>query len=172
MIRYSLKCDDDHPFEGWFRNSEDFERQRKRGLVTCPECGVAGVAKALMAPNVVTGSKRGQGQPESDVAPEAGNVVPRAPAGAGAVAPAASMAVVQKAELHEKVLTAMRALRREVVEKSEYVGPKFAEEARRINDDEAEERSIYGEASLEEARELLEDGIEVMPLPRLPEDEN
>ncbi len=155
MIRYQLKCDKDHQFEGWFGDSEDFDRQCARGLVTCPTCGSARIEKALMAPNVSSPKRRKHASPQAEpVAPDA-TAMASVPAGAD-----------------KEVVAAIRKFRQYVRSNSEYVGDRFAEEAKRMHYEETEERSIYGEASLNEAKELHEEGIPVVPLPRLPEDEN
>ena len=140
MIKYQLVCDNEHDFAGWFRSSEDFDKQLKRKLVECPDCGSKKVEKALMAPNVSTSRKKAV-----DVPPG------------------------KRAEL----IKAMREIRKKVEENAEYVGPRFAEEARRIHYKETDEdKGIYGEATLAEAKELAEEGIDFMPLPALPEDQN
>ncbi len=156
MIKYSLACDKAHDFEAWFKTSSAYEAQRKRGLVLCPECGSKKVNKALMAPNIVTRQNR-KSEALTGPAGSAGEVVKVA---------------THLTERQQAVLALMRDLRKEVETKAEYVGPKFAEEARKIHDDEAPQRGIYGEATPEEARALYEDGIEVFPLPVLPEDKN
>lgn len=146
MIRYSLQCDHRHEFEAWFKSSEDFDRQAARNLVTCPLCGSTNVSKAIMAPNISVGrSKEGEVKLANEAA---------------------------MAEKRREFLALMRRLRAEVEKNAEYVGPRFAEEARKMHYDEVEKRGIYGEATLEEARELQEEGIEFFPLPRLPEDHN
>jgi hypothetical protein len=146
MIRYRLQCAAKHEFEGWFRNADAFDRQAKRNLVVCPSCGSTEVAKALMAPSVVKSSK----------ASRAPRDVPQRVANSG----------------QRELLQMMRKLREEVIAKSEYVGPRFAEEARKIHNEEAEQRGIYGEASSAEVKDLVDDGVEVYPLPVLPEDHN
>jgi hypothetical protein len=155
MIRYRLQCTARHEFEGWFRNAADFDKQAKRKLVACPECGSVDVAKALMAPNVVTAKSRGARKvppvppaPQSDAPQRVANAGPR------------------------ELLKMMRKLREEVIAKSEYVGPRFAEEARKMHNEEVEHRGIYGEASPAEVKDLVEDGIDIYPLPVLPEDHN
>ncbi len=156
MIRYQLQCDKDHSFEAWFNNSAAYEKQVKRKLVTCPECGSTKVSKAIMAPNVgVKGNKKTDlpvpaKKPNKTTAP----VDPKV------------------AEAQQEIMTAMRKLRKVVEENSEYVGPRFAEEARKIHYKEAEEKGIYGEASASDVKELLEEGVEIHPLPVLPEDQN
>lgn len=155
MIRYSLTCSAGHDFETWFRSSSDFDALVERGEVSCPTCGSAKVEKAMMAPAVATARKR-------EARTEAANqVVPVAN-------PQATEIAAKRAEL----MAMMRKLREEVTKNSDYVGDRFAEEARRIHFDEAEPRGIYGEATVHEVRELAEDGVPVLPLPQLPEDSN
>ncbi|NNF78965.1 MAG: DUF1178 family protein [Rhizobiales bacterium] len=146
MIRYDLKCAQGHGFDGWFSDSASFDKQADAGIVECPVCGTCDVQKALMAPGIPA---------KSNKKPEAQPVMQNA---AGTPA----------AELTQMI----RKLRKHVEENSEYVGPRFAEEARKIHYEESEARGIYGEASLEEARELNEEGIDVQPLPLLPEEHN
>ena len=141
MIRFSLGCQNDHSFDGWFRNSEDFEKQKKRGLIACPNCGSTGVEKALMAPSVSTGRKREK------------------------------MALAMNAE-QKKALAQLKALSEKLRENADYVGDKFAEEARKIHFGETDPRGIYGEATPEEAKGLAEDGVEFMPIPVFPDDRN
>jgi hypothetical protein len=144
MIRYSLVCKDGHEFEGWFQNSAAFDSQASRGLVECPHCGVAAVSKAMMAPAVTT---------RAEAAP----------------APAAAP---QEAERAQQMYALMRKLRDAVEAKAEYVGPRFAEEARKIHYEETPERGIYGEASTDEVKALADEGIPVLPLPRMRGDLN
>lgn len=160
MIRYALKCGKGHEFEGWFRNSDAFDRQAKRGAVACTQCGNTKVTKALMAPKIARHRKR-------DVAPAAA-VPAAAPPAPQPVATAAAL----PPDVPPQIVEVVRRLREEITKSAEYVGPRFTEEARRMHYEEADRRGIYGEASLEEARELLEEGIEILPLPRLPEDHN
>ncbi len=148
MIRYRLLCDNSHEFEAWFQNSRSFDTQAKRRLVTCPTCGSTSVEKALMAPNVaVKGNKRRE---------------------VAAVNNEATKEVAVRAQFIE----AVRQMRAEVEAKADYVGPKFAEEARKIHYEEVEARGIYGEASTDEVRDLHDEGIEFYPLPSLPEEQN
>ncbi len=139
MIRYTLKCPAAHGFDSWFQSAEAFESLLHRGHVTCPVCGSAEIGKSLMAPAV-------------------------SPSRKGATAPARPNLSQPEGDLQE----ALAAMRRQVEENSEYVGMNFVAEARRIHDGAAPERSIYGEARLEEARQLIEDGVPVAPLPFLP----
>ena len=145
MIRYELQCDRGHGFDGWFRDSAGYERQAEANLLSCPQCGSAKIGKAVMAPHIA----RSRPQP-----PEAATPLPEPDPRA------------------EAVMALFRRIRQEVAATSDYVGERFPEEARRIHYEEAEPRGIYGEASLEEAKSLHEEGIEVFPLPPLPEERN
>lgn len=150
MIRYALQCDKDHTFESWFKNSEAFDNQVERGLVECPACGSRQISKAIMAPQVAR--------------------TDREPVHASGAPTEQAVAVVdpQTALLRDKI----REFRDFMLRNSNYVGDQFAEEARRIHFGESEKRSIHGEATGEDVRSLLEDGIEVHPIPVLPDDRN
>ncbi|HWP26544.1 MAG TPA: DUF1178 family protein [Xanthobacteraceae bacterium] len=156
MIRYALVCDQRHEFEIWFKNSADYDRQRRRKLVTCPACGSVKVEKTIMAPAVAKASRSIAAPSPEGTPPEAGQKAPVA------------MMSPQERELRQK----LRELREHLIKNADYVGPRFPEEARRMHYGEIEHRSIYGEASPQEARELHEEGIEFHPLPILPEDRN
>ena len=151
MIRYQLSCENEHTFEAWFANSKAYDGQVKRSLVACPECGSTEVEKAIMAPNVGTKGNKKQ---------ELGPMM------------AANSTAAQGAPSHAELMAIMRRMRAEVEEQAEYVGPNFAEEARKIHYEETEARGIYGEASMEDAAELHDEGIDFFPLPRLPEEQN
>ncbi len=142
MIKFSLVCGEGHEFEGWFQSGAAFEAQSACHQIACPHCGTDAVEKAIMAPAVARRA------PEESTGRYTSNVPP------------------------EEVVHMMRRLRDEVHAKAEYVGGRFAEEARRIHFNESPVRGIYGEASSEEVRELAEDGIPFLPIPRLPEDMN
>jgi hypothetical protein len=149
MIKYSLVCEQAHEFESWFPSSEAYETQRKRGFVTCPVCHSAKVEKQIMAPSIARKDKT----PAPATPPEAQPV-----------------AILSE---RERELRAMiKALREYVTENAENVGDRFAEEARKMHYGETEHRSIYGEANPAEARALIEEGIEVHPLPVVPDDRN
>jgi hypothetical protein len=163
MIRYSLICERKHDFEIWFKNSADFDKQSKRGLVTCPACGSAKVEKAIMAPSLGRGSRKGTAMP--DAAPDA--PTPEAPSPAENKTPVA-MVSPQEREFRAK----LKELRDHLTKNAENVGGKFPEEARKMHYGETEHRSIYGEASPQEAKELLDEGVELHPLPVLPDDRN
>jgi hypothetical protein len=151
MIKYALACEQAHEFESWFPSSDAFETQRKQGFVTCPYCNSAKVEKQIMAPSVARTDKAPAPMPAAEAAPQA---------------------VAVLSERERQLRDALRALRDHVMKNSENVGKGFVEEARKMHYGEAEERSIYGEADLAEARALLEEGIEVMPLPTIPDDRN
>ncbi|QFU17806.1 DUF1178 family protein [Microvirga thermotolerans] len=153
MIKYALACDQAHEFESWFPSSEAYETQRKRGFVTCPYCNSARVEKQIMAPSIGRAGKDAEKTTERPAAPE-----PRA--------------VAMLTERERQIRAMIRAVREHVMRHSENVGRNFAEEARRIHYGEAEERAIYGEADPAEARALLEEGIDVLPLPIVPDDRN
>lgn len=158
MIRYQLKCAEGHTFEGWFSSSKGYEAQAKSKQVTCPVCGTEDVQKAIMSPRVARGRSRKAAAPV-----EAPAVPPPVRAGG----PQHMLNGEQR-----KLLSQMRQLRDEMLAKSDYVGPRFAEEARRIHNDEARERGIHGEATPEEVAELKDEGVEIYPVPVLPDDHN
>ncbi len=157
MIRYNLRCDRGHAFESWFQSSSAYESQEKRKLVSCPACGSTKVERAIMAPQIV--SKKGR-----DTA------VPSPPAAPTEVAAPAStpLMMAQERELRAK----LKELRDHIVKNADNVGERFPNEARKMHYGDIEHRPIYGEASPEEARSLIDEGVEVSPLPVLPEDRN
>jgi hypothetical protein len=163
MIRYALRCERDHTFESWFQNSAAYDKQSKRGLVTCPVCDSAKVEKTIMAPRLARADVP-EPPPPVPAPPPAPAPAPQAVAGK---APVAIMGA-QERELRQK----LKELREHVTKNANYVGAKFPEEARKIHYGETEHRSIYGEASPEEAKALHEEGIEFHPLPVLPDDQN
>lgn len=177
MIRYALTCDFTHEFEGWFRNSDDFSAQTDRKLISCPVCGSTDIRKKLMAPAVST-SRAKQRLVESD--PAARMPVPSgaesgvpAPVAAGTDAQVIQQAALMPQDVRQKeVIEALKTLRKRMVEASDYVGKDFPEEARRMHYGETEERNIYGESSLEDAKALLDEGIDILPLPVLPDEKN
>lgn len=168
MIKYTLVCIGAHSFDGWFRNSEDFDAQQNRSLVACPVCGSTEVRKGLMAPAVSTARKKESLAESVQAAPAA---KPEAPAMPGAAGMRPSALLPQDLQQKE-VLEALRLVRARIVENSENVGRDFAAEARKIHYGEAQERSIYGETSPKDVEALLDEGIQVFPLPELPEDKN
>jgi hypothetical protein len=159
MIRYALNCEQGHAFESWFQNSAAYDKQAKCALVTCPICGSAEVEKAIMAPRL------GRVEVAGAEPPAALPAIP--PPAAPAKTPVAIMSPPER-ELRQK----LKELRDHVTRNADYVGPRFPEQARKIHYGEIEHRSIYGEASPDEARELHEEGIEFHPLPLLPDEFN
>lgn len=135
MIRYALRCENGHDFDGWFRSSKNFETMRTAGHVACTQCGSAQVEKSLMAPAV----------PKDNGDAPHPLTHPRNPSEA-----------------------ALEKLRDHVEKNSDYVGLRFADEARAMHEGRSELRSIHGEARPEEAKKLIEDGVPVAPLPFLP----
>jgi hypothetical protein len=165
VIRYALSCERGHAFESWFASSAAYDKQVKRGLVACPLCGSPKVEKAIMAPSLAGTRKRG-GMAASAPAAE-----PAEPA--EAAEPAPPPAPVAMLSEQERVLRGkLKELRDHLVKNADYVGPKFPEEARRMHYGEIDHRSIYGEASPDDAKALHEEGIEFHPLPPLPDDRN
>lgn len=150
MIVFKLACSKDHEFDAWFRDGAAFDAQRAKGAVTCPECGSTDVRKAIMAPRL----NRGDDAPGAHRQAE-----PK---------PSAPQAVTAATGRQREFVRLMTALREHVEKTCDYVGDKFAEEARRIHYGEVERRDIYGETTLSEAKDLLEEGIEVAPIPGLP----
>jgi hypothetical protein len=159
MIRYNLRCAKGHTFESWFQSSSAYESQEKRKLVSCPACGSTKVERAIMAPQIV--SKKGR-----EIA---------APAPAESAVPAevtttesTPLLMAQERELRAK----LRELRDHITKNADNVGERFPNEARKMHYGDIEHRPIYGEASPDEARALIDEGVEVSPLPVLPDDRN
>jgi len=159
MIRYSLRCERGHAFESWFQSSSAYESQEKRKLVSCPSCGSVKVERAIMAPQIV--SKKGR------------EIAAPAPAESAAPAEVATtestpLLMAQERELRAK----LKELRDHITKNADNVGERFPNEARKMHYGDIEHRPIYGEASPDEARALIEEGVEVSPLPVLPDDRN
>jgi len=142
LIRYTISCDQGHAFEGWFSSSDDFDRQVERKLVSCPTCNSTAVAKQLMAPSVATARKK-----------------------------EATRALVMD-QAQKETIAKIRELVKTVRDNAEDVGTRFPEEARKIHYGEADERGLIGQATVEEAVALLEEGIAIAPLPVLPDEVN
>ena len=165
MIRYALNCEQGHTFESWFQNSAAYDKQAKRGLVACPICGSAKVEKAIMAPRL--SHSDAEASPAIPTPPVPHLPVPQLPVPVPANAPLAVMSPPER-ELRKK----LKELREHITKNADYVGARFPEQARKIHYGEVEHRSIYGEASPDEAKELHEEGIEFHPLPILPDEFN
>lgn len=143
MIVFDLKClDEGHVFEAWFGSSEDYEGQRARGLVECPLCGSERIEKAVMAPRL--GAKGNQAGDSRVLAPQS---------------------VSSEPEAVKAMLAGLASMQKKLLEKSAYVGDRFAEEARAIRLGEADGRPIHGRATRAEAQSLADEGIQVAPLP-------
>jgi hypothetical protein len=168
VIAYTLACDSGHEFESWFSSGATFEKQEKRGLIACPICGSTKVGKAIMAPSVARTDKgaRQAGMREAGMREDAVEAPSEVPA------PQAAQPHALFGERERQLRDMIRALRKHVAENADYVGRGFPEEARQMHNGEIEHRSIWGEASPEEAKALAEDGVEVHPLPMLPDDRN
>lgn len=153
MILYQLRCEDDHTFEVWFRDSGAYDEQARDGHVECPYCGSTKVAKAPMAPHIASGAS---GHEDRDPVSEETGV------------DAHDDSRERAQEVAQKILSAVGQIRDYAEKNLENVGDEFAEEARKIHHGEAEERGIYGRASEEEARELEKEGVEFVRLPGTP----
>jgi hypothetical protein len=161
MIRYALRCGKDHTFESWFQDSAAYDAQVRHKLVSCPVCDSTAIEKAIMAPRIV--GRKGRAK---DTSPPA---QPPAVTEASAPAPESTpLMMAQERELRAK----LKELRDHIVKNADNVGERFPNEARKMHYGEIEHRPIYGEASNEEARALIEEGVEVSPLPVLPDDRN
>jgi hypothetical protein len=147
MIRFRLACDSEHEFESWFPDSASYEEQARRGFVTCPECNSHRIAKAPMAPAILTRRPA----PPSDSPPQ-------------------NVALLD--EKHKALREAMIAIRREIEAKTDDVGTEFSTVARAMHAGEAPERAIRGKADLGAVKELLEEGIRIAPIPMLPDEAN
>lgn len=153
MIKYALQCKKGHEFEAWFSNSQGFTKEQSEGRLSCPHCGSKNVEKALMAPRVrTTKGKESKALSTTD-----------------------TMDIATPDNLEtapEAVREAMTKVREYVEKNADYVGGDFAEEARKIHYEETEARGIYGEATLDEVKELHDEGIDTLPLPSPPEKQN
>ena len=144
MIRYALRCAEGHGFDSWFLDSAAYDIQRKRGFVLCPECGSIEVEKAIMAPAIV-----GADRPPAETKPEA-----------------------LTDEKRRRLRQAVAQLRREIEKNTVDVGPRFPEVVRGIHYGDEPERAVRGQASMAEAKALLEEGVGLMPMPALEEELN
>ncbi len=184
MILFALKCSSDHRFEGWFRNGSAYEEQAAARIIACPVCGDSAITKAPMAPRIAKGVARAvdraKATAESQQADSPPQPTPPAPAPTPPALPAlpanpadvvASLPPTVSDRQREAVAEVMRQLaevRRTVESNCDYVGDRFAEEARRIHYGETDPRGIYGEASAEEVEELNEEGVTFHRIPWLP----
>jgi hypothetical protein len=156
VIRYTLACAAGHSFESWFPDSAASEQQLARGLVACPACGSTLVEKAIMAPSI------GRAGREPDAPPAAPSPAPES----------TSQPVALLSQREQELRRMLKELRDHVKQNADYVGEKFPELARQMHNDEIDKRSIYGEAKPQEVKDLLDEGVEVQPLPILPDERN
>lgn len=156
MMHYQLRCAAQHEFDGWFKDSGAFDRQAKRGLIECPVCGDSQVERAMMAPRLTGRASIPQVKPETQAMPA------ETPATVAVTAPASD------ARMPAQLRVMLQRLRAEVEKNCDYVGPAFADEARRIHRGDVEKRSIYGETTPEQAESLADEGIEVGAIPWVP----
>lgn len=172
MIKFALHCSKGHQFEAWFPDNDSFDDQKSRGLVTCPLCSDAAVEKTIMAPNV----RGGKGRGKADIAPPSLNPTaqqhpPANPAGPPPRPDATPAAATPPHAWTPEQVTAARqflhAVKARVEKTHEDVGDKFADEARAIHEGKKPDRGIRGKASKEQVDSLLDDGIDVLPLPDL-----
>lgn len=148
MIHYTLQCAAEHAFDGWFKDSAAFDVQADQGLISCPECGDSSVTRGLMAPAI---PRKGRTRAVAVVeAPEA-HAVEKTAVG-----------------LPDQMRAALQRVRAEIERTSDYVGPEFADEARRIHRGETDKRNIYGESTPEQAEALADEGIAVARIPWVP----
>lgn len=158
MIRYALICDRKHEFEIWFNNSADYDKQSKRKLVACPMCDSTKVDKAIMAPAIAT-TRKHKSSPGAEAVSSAAPQTNSAPV---------AILSPQETEFRSK----LKELRDHLTKNADNVGKKFPDEARKMHYGDIEHRSIYGEASPDDAKKMLDEGIEFHPLPVLPEEKN
>lgn len=177
MILFVLKCTADHRFEAWFRNGDAYEAQAAAHSIACPVCGDTRIAKAPMAPRISKGIGKGRPRDEAPAPEEAAaRAVMPAPAQAAAPGPAATPTATPMAtpmdearqRFAAEMMRQLTEMRRAVEENCDYVGDRFAEEARRIHYGETDPRGIYGEASAKDVEELREEGVAFHRIPWLP----
>ena len=161
MIQFSLRCDQDHRFDSWFQSADAFEKLRAAGMVACSICGSTDVQKTLMAPRVVTSRRKTAAPAEPVEAPAP------TPAAAPDKAPEPDAKPMSLSEPNSPQEAAIAELKKQIEANSDYVGDKFADEARSMHSGDSEMRAIHGEAKPEEAKALLEEGVPVVPLPFL-----
>ena len=149
MILYQLQCEKEHRFEAWFRDSQAFDKQSKRKLLACPKCGSAKITKTLMAPRI--GKSGDDNQPKSATHAPTESSFKLTP---------------EAVELKQK----LKEIQSHISKECDYVGRNFAEEARKIHYGEVKPHGIYGEATSEDAKELVDEGIEFASIPWVPKE--
>lgn len=161
MIRYALACERGHEFESWFPSSAAYDEQVERSLVGCPVCGSTGISKQLMRPSI---ARRDNAHERAE------NASAQLPAVVDTPEPPPSVALFSEREHQLRAM--LREIREHVTKNAENVGDRFVNEARKMHYGETEHRSIYGEATIDEAKALIEEGVEVQPLPVIADDRN
>ena len=151
MISFSLICKNNHEFEGWFRTSEDYELQLKKGLISCPSCSNTVIQKALMAPAVKSSKKLNN------------NFIDKKNINSNNLE---NKAVIGDNDLR----MALRNIRTYVEKNCDNVGDDFANEARLISKGKKKARGIYGKVDNKEAEKLLDEGIEINAVPWIKDD--
>ncbi|CAO3414821.1 DUF1178 family protein [Azospirillum doebereinerae] len=189
MILFALKCPADHRFEAWFRNGAAYDEQAAAHQIACPVCGDTGIAKAPMAPRIAKGVAKamdkaadhgragesdapgahsGGGPASATPTPPAPKLPAPLPSPADVVASLPPSLNEAQREAVAEVMRQLTEVRRTVEKNCDYVGERFAEEARRIHYGETDPRGIYGEASADEVEELHEEGVTFHRIPWLP----
>lgn len=159
MIRYTLKCSEDHSFESWFASATAFETLQAAGQLSCPHCGSDHVTKSLMTPRVST-ARKSTASPESDeTQTSTAQSTPQRHKDAH---------VLSEQPTTNETEATLTAMRDHIEKNADYVGTDFTTQARAMNDGDAPARSIYGEAKLDEAKAMIKDGVPIVPLPFLP----
>ncbi|MGH6852082.1 MAG: DUF1178 family protein [Methylocella sp.] len=152
MIKFALLCARGHEFQSWFQSSEAFDAQVKSGLVLCPLCQAAEVTKAVMAPAIASRGEAERAKPPAQAQSRT------------------RVALLDRHDLQSRAM--INAFRKRLFEKAEDVGARFAEEARKIHEGLVPERPIHGQASIGDARALIEEGVPVLPVPPSPDEYN
>ena len=173
MIKYSLICELHHPFEGWFSDSESFEKQCERDLISCPECGNGKIRRALMTPNLSTGKHNNQlvvpnGAPKSEVNEVEGAFCMEQNPNISLATDKQTKEQSKQQISPEQVITMVRHIRRYVEANGRNVGNKFAEEALKIHYGEEKQDIIYGTCTPEEGEQLADECVEFSEIPLLP----
>jgi hypothetical protein len=173
MIRYALQCERGHAFDSWFQDSASFDKQAKRGLVSCPICDSVRIEKSIMAPQIPRKGRTPEQRAGEEKTMRATARRKKAAAAEAPTVPATTpspepLMMAQEAELRAK----LKELRDHIKANADNVGEQFPEQARKMHYGEIEHRPIYGDASPDEAKALIDEGVEVLPMPVLPEDRN
>lgn len=159
MIRYTLKCSEDHSFESWFASATAFETLQAAGQLSCPHCGSDHVTKSLMTPRVSTARKSTASAKGDETQASTTQTAPQRPKDTHMTS--------EQSTAHDTEAT-LAAMRDHIEKNADYVGTDFTAQARAMNDGDAPARAIYGEAKIEDAKSMIEDGVPIVPLPFLP----